>query len=266
MPDLRDRLAAALSPRYVVERELATGGMGMVFLGHDPTLGREVAIKVLPPEHATAVAVERFLRETRLLAQLAHPNIVPIFEAQHSGQLLWFVMPRIRGDTLAQRLASGPLPAGDVVRVGADLLKALEHAHANGVIHRDIKPSNIFVDGEQTLLADFGVASLNASQSEALTGTDQVVGTLGYMAPEQRFGGHVTERTDIYALGMTLFEAATGKRWDRVDATSSRVWRSLPKPLGRALRGALHHDPERRWEDARAFRRALGATGSFPRT
>ena len=264
MPDLRDRLAAALSPRYVVERELATGGMGMVFLGHDPTLGREVAIKVLPPEHATAVAVERFLRETRLLAQLAHPNIVPIFEAQHSGQLLWFVMPRIRGDTLAQRLASGPLPAGDVVRVGADLLKALEHAHANGVIHRDIKPSNIFVDGEQTLLADFGVASLNASQSEALTGTDQVVGTLGYMAPEQRFGGHVTERTDIYALGMTLFEAATGKRWDRVDATSSRVWRSLPKPLGRALRGALHHDPERRWEDARAFRRALGATGSFP--
>ncbi|HEY8062605.1 MAG TPA: protein kinase, partial [Gemmatimonadales bacterium] len=104
MHDLRDRLAAALAPRYIVDRELAAGGMGVVFLGRDPVLGREVAIKVLPPEHATAIAVERFLREARLLARLAHPHIVTILEANQQGGLLWFVMPLIEGDTLAARL------------------------------------------------------------------------------------------------------------------------------------------------------------------
>lgn len=259
MPELRDRLAAALAPRYLVDRELATGGMGMVFLGRDPTLDREVAIKVLPPERASAVTVERFLRETRLLAQLTHPNIVPIFDAQHTGELLWFVMPRIRGETLAQRIAGGPLPPAEVVRIGRGLLRALHHAHTHGVIHRDIKPSNIFVDGDHVLLADFGVALLDGSGSETLTGTDQVVGTLRYMAPEQRSRGEVTESSDLYALGVTLFEAATGRRWDQVDPTASTTWRPLPRSLGRALRRALAPEPARRWRDADAFRRALVA-------
>ena len=259
MPDLRDRLAAALAPRYIVDRELAAGGMGMVYLGHDPTLGREVAIKVLPPERATAVAVERFLREARLLAQLAHPHIVTILEAQRSGDLLWFVMPRVDGDTLASRMAAGPMPANEVRRLGMDLLSALEHAHAHGVIHRDIKPANIFLHSGRALLADFGVALLDSSQGEALTATDQRVGTMRYMAPEQFTTGEVTERSDLYALGVTLYEAASGHRWKLVEAGDSRTWRAVPKRLSHALRGALHADPVGRWPTAEAFRHELAA-------
>lgn len=263
MPDLRDRLAAALSPRYLVDRELASGGMGVVFLGRDPTLGREVAIKVLPPERANAVAVERFLRETRLLAQLAHPNIVPIYDAQHAGELLWFVMPRIRGETLAQHIARGPLPVAEVVRIGTDLLRALEHAHAQGVIHRDIKPANVFVEGEQALLADFGIALLDDSHSDTLTGSGQVVGTKRYLSPEQRAGVEATDRSDLFALGVTLYEAATGRRWDHTDSTATATWRTLPRPLRRALQGALQPDPARRWRDAASFRRALTDIGQL---
>ena len=259
MIDLRDRLAAALAPRYIVDRELAAGGMGVVFLGHDPTLGRDVAIKVLPPEQATAIAVERFLREARLLARLAHPHIVTILEANQSGDLLWFVMPRIEGDTLADRLSKGPLPANEVRRLGMDLLSALEHAHRHGVIHRDIKPANIFLQSSWGLLADFGVAQLDSSQAESLTAADQRVGTLRYMAPEQFSTGEVTERSDVYSLGVTLFEAATGQRWEVFEAADSRTWRVVPKRLRSALRRVLHADPARRWKNAATFRRELAA-------
>ncbi|MGH7582227.1 MAG: protein kinase domain-containing protein [Gemmatimonadales bacterium] len=259
MPDLRTRLAAAVAPRYVVDRELATGGMGIVFLGRDPVLGREVAIKVLPPERATAIAVERFLREARLLARLTHPHIVSILEAQRSNDLLWLVMPRIEGGTLADRLTTGPLPASDVRRLGMDLLSALEHAHRHGVVHRDIKPANIFMQSSRGLLADFGVAMLDTAQDDSLTAPGQPVGTLRYMAPEQAATGEVTERTDLYALGVTLYEAATGRRWQLADSTDSGTWRALPKRLRHALRGALQADPARRWSTAEKFRIALAA-------
>jgi tetratricopeptide (TPR) repeat protein len=260
MLDLRDRLAAAVAPRYIVDRELAAGGMGVVFLGHDPTLGREVAIKVLPPEHATAIAVERFLREARLLARLAHPHIVTILEAHQAGELLWFVMPRIEGDTLADRLAKGPLAAGEVRRLGMDLLSALEHAHRHGVIHRDIKPANIFLQSSRGLLADFGIAQLDSSAGESLTAANQRVGTPRYMAPEQLSTGEVTERSDLYALGATLYEAASGARWKPMEAGDSRTWRVVPKRLRSALRGVLHADPAKRWPTAEAFRLELAAS------
>ena len=261
MADLRDRLAAAVAPRYTVDRELGHGGMGTVFIGRDPTLGREVAIKVLPPERATAVAVERFLREARLLAKLSHPGIVPIYDAGGSGTFLWFVMPRILGDTLVHRMAAGPLSGAEVRRLGIDLLHALEHAHAAGVIHRDIKPANIFLDGDRPMLADFGIALLDAAKADALTGTEQIVGTLRYMAPEQRLGAEATERSDVYALGVTLFEATTGNRWESSAAATTRTWQAIPGSLGRALRGALRADPLQRWPSAAAFRRELTGVG-----
>ena len=263
MPDLQDRLAAALAPRYTVDRELAAGGMGTVFLGHDTTLGREVAIKVLPPERATAVGVERFKREAHLLAQLAHPNIVPIFEAQYTNDLLWFVMPHVRGETLAQRLAAGPLPPEHVRRIGVDLLAALEYAHTQDVVHRDVKPSNIFLEGDRALLADFGIARTESTLADTLTGTDQVVGTLRYMSPEQRAGCDATARSDIYAVGVTLREAATGKRWEPADSLSSRAWRALPSSLTRAIRGAVRTDPADRWPDAATFRRELAGASRW---
>ncbi|MES1258978.1 MAG: serine/threonine-protein kinase, partial [Gemmatimonadota bacterium] len=224
-------------------------------------LDREVAIKVRPPERATAVAVERFLREARLLAQLSHPNIVPIFDAQQAGSLLWFVMPFVRGETLAQRLEAGPLPPGEVKRIGLGLLTALQHAHAAGVIHRDIKPANIFLDGDNVLLADFGVALLDRPHDDTLTDTNQVVGTLRYMAPEQRAGQDATIQSDLYAVGAVLFEAASGRKWDPLDSSATKAWHGLPGSVGRVLRRALRTEPANRWPDAMVFRRALeGAT------
>ena len=237
MSDLRDRLAAALAPRYIVDREFAAGGMGTVYLGRDPTLGREVAVKVLPPERATAVAVERFLREARVLARLAHPHIVTILEAQQADGLLWYVMPRMDGDTLAHRIAIGPLPPNELRRLGLDLLGALEHAHKHGVIHRDIKPANVFLQSGRGMLADFGVALFDSPHEDTLTAPDQVVGTLRYMAPEQSAGGEATERSDLYSLAVTLFEAATGRRWDATAAGEPRTWRGLSPPLSRTQGG-----------------------------
>lgn len=261
MPDTRERLATALAPRYTIERELGSGGMGVVYEGRDTTLGRSVAVKILPPERATAVAVERFLREARLLARLLHPHIIPVLEAQQSSDLLWFVMPRVDGDSLAERLRRGPMRWNEVRRIGLDLASALEHAHAHGVIHRDIKPANVFLQSGRVLLADFGVALLDASGESTLTEADQLVGTLRYMAPEQRAGLDATERSDIYALGATLFEASSGRRWDASIGTDSRAWHDVPRYLRRALRGALQADPARRWKSAVAFRRAIAASG-----
>ncbi|MEO8478031.1 MAG: serine/threonine-protein kinase [Gemmatimonadota bacterium] len=255
MPDLLDGLAAALAPRYLVERELAAGGMGRVFLGHDPILGRAVAIKVLPPEHANAVAVERFLREARLLAKLAHPNIVPILDAQHRGDLLWFVMPLIRGDTLATRLLKGSMPWREVRRLGLDVLSALAHAHAQGVIHRDVKPSNIFLEDGRAVLADFGVALLDTGGDDTLTSTNEVVGTARYMAPEQRIGEEATPQSDIYSVGITLFEAATGRRW--TPHSVKGAWRTVPRIIRGPIRRAVAYQPAERWPDATSFRRAL---------
>ena len=228
--------------------------MGTVFLGHDPALGRDVAIKLLRPGDATAVAVERFLREMRLLARLNHPNIVPVIEAGHEAPLLWFVMPVMGGDTLAAAMQRGRLPLADVQQVASDLLQALIHAHGHGVVHRDIKPSNIFLQDGRAVLADFGVAAA-ADDDHSLTIPNVSVGTPRYMAPEQRAGEPATAASDIYAAGVTLFEVSTGLRWNGADGTKS--WSRVPRPMRAAIRRALQARPDDRWPDATAFLRAL---------
>ena len=260
-PLFRDRLAALLAPRYILDRELAGGGMARVFLGHDPALGRDVAIKLLPPEQATAVARERFLREARLLAQLAHPHVVPILEVQEQGGLLWFVMPRIEGDTLATRIAAGALPLRDVQRIGCELLDALAFAHGHGVIHRDVKPGNVFLQGEHALLADFGVALLRDTGSETLTEAGRLLGTLRYMTPEQLAGAAATTRSDLYSLGATLYEAATGRQWSPALHSVATTWKGIKPRFASVLRRALEPLPERRWQDAASFRAALEGAG-----
>lgn len=254
---LRDRLAALLAPRYVLDRELASGGMAQVFLAHDPVLRREVAIKLLPPEQVTAVARERFLREARLLAELTHPHVVPILEVQEQAGLLWFVMPRMEGDTLAHRIREGALPIGDVRRIGSELLDALAFAHSHGVIHRDVKPGNIFLHGDHALLADFGVALLHDPNDDTLTEAGRLLGTLRYMTPEQLTGAGATTRSDLYALGATLYEAATGKQWNPALHPVAATWQGVPPAVAAVLRRALEPLPERRWPDAQSFRVAL---------
>jgi serine/threonine protein kinase len=257
VPSLLERVRHALAPDYEVERELAGGGMGVVYLGRDPVLERPVAIKVLRPEVVTATTAERFLREARILARLSRSDIVPIHHAGDRDGLLYYVMELIRGETLAERLKRGPLPPAEVGALAHDLLSALDAAHQLNVVHRDVKPANVFLVDGRAVLGDFGIARSVAGTDTELTATGQLVGTLAYMAPEQLAGDAVTPRTDLYAAGLVLFEAFTGRRWDRLRPPAADDWRGMPVPMQRAIRQALAPDPADRWPDARAFLAAL---------
>ncbi|NIR43820.1 MAG: protein kinase [Gemmatimonadetes bacterium] len=260
---LLERLRAALAREYEVERQLGAGGMGAVFLARDVRLQRHVAIKILRPEFATATAAERFLREARVLASLKHPNVVPVHSAGEADGLFYYVMEYVEGVTLEERLERGPLTDAEVVGLGRDLLEALETAHAHGVIHRDIKPSNVFLVEGQGLLADFGLAKSLDEESPPLTEPGLRLGTPAYMPPEQ-FGGEATERTDLYAVGMSLYEALTGRRWSIATPSEEVDWSDVPRRLAVVLKKALAWSPDKRWESASEFRVALERAARSP--
>jgi predicted Ser/Thr protein kinase/tetratricopeptide (TPR) repeat protein len=254
MSALLDRLRTVLAPEYDVERELGSGGMGVVFLGRDTRLDRPVAIKVIRPELASANGAERFLREAHVLANLNHPNIVPVFDVGPRAGLFYYIMPYLDGATLAEVLARGPLPLAQAVQTGRDLLDALQSCHRRGVVHRDIKPSNILLVDGRAVLIDFGIAKSTSDPSAPpLTGPGQPVGTVEYMPPEQAAGRDATPQTDLCALAMSLYEAIAGRPW-----TDLASWAGVPRNVTRALQRALRPDPRARWADAAAFRRALG--------
>jgi len=256
MASLLERLRNALGPKYTLEREIASGGMGVVFLGENTSLRSHVAIKVLRPELATAAMEARFQREARLLAQLSHPNIVTIHDVDIADGVHYYVMDYIEGETLAERLERGPMEPDDVLSLGRDLLSALEAVHKLNVVHRDIKPANIFVVEGRALLVDFGIAHVDHTESDA-TLTGQGIGTPAYMPPEQRVGSIVTSQTDLYSLGMVLYECSTGNRWEQSDDSEEGNWVLVPQPLARALRKALKQDPKERWANATDFYAAL---------
>lgn len=258
MPSVLERLREALAPGYTVEREIATGGMGTVYLGRDERLARAVAIKILRPELSTAVAVERFLREAQYLANLNHPHIVPVHFAGEGNGLVYYVMDYVEGDTLARRIARDPLSLGETISLGRGLLGALAAAHAKGVIHRDIKPANVFLSDGRPMLGDFGIAHPVHSEDTALTSPGASIGTPLYMAPEQVTGKSVTARSDIYAVGLVLFEACTGRRWERLAKPEQGDWSGVPGRLVDVLWTALEWQPEDRWADAQSFAGALG--------
>jgi len=258
---LLDRLRRLLAPQYTIERELAAGGMGVVFLGTDVLLDRRVAIKVLRPDLSSRAGGQRFTREARLLAKLQHPNIVAVHQAGEAEGIRYFVMDYIDGRTLADRLTEGPLEPDAVTTLGRELLSALEAAHQSGVVHRDVKPANVFLVGERALLGDFGIASVGDPSDPGdagLTGSGQLIGTPAYMSPEQLTGAEASPRTDFYCVGLVLYEACTGKRWPPATDPDHGDWSRVPTGLRRALRKALALSPESRWQNAAAFRQALG--------
>ena len=256
---LLERLQRALWPDYRVERELASGGMGMVFLAHDLTLNRPVAIKIIRPELATAYAAEAFLREARILASVRHPNVVAIHRVGEGEGLHYFIMELVEGQTLEDRLASGPLAPRDAVKLGRDLLDGLESVHHAGIVHRDVKPSNVFLLPQRAVLGDFGIARPPSTGRRARSrAAYEVEGTPGYITPEQLAGDPITPATDVYAAGVVLYEALSGRRFPALGAALS--WEGIPRPIARVLQRALQVNPEERWPDARAFRRALWRT------
>jgi eukaryotic-like serine/threonine-protein kinase len=236
-------LEAALRGRYVLERELGRGGMGVVFLARDVALDRPVAIKLLPPAlAATPGQRERFLQEARTAARLAHPHIVPIHAVEQHGELVYFVMGYIAGTTLAERVrAQGPLDAAAVTRLVQEVAWALAHAHQHRVIHRDIKPENILLERGtgRALVTDFGIARL--AEATPPTGSGRVLGTARFMSPEQAAGATVDGRSDLYSLGVTAFYALTGRfPFDAPDANGLMVQREmLPAPPVTSVRAGL---------------------------
>src|SRR5437867_6966696 len=190
--------------------------MALVFVARDEPLGRDVVIKILMPELAVTLNVERFTREIKLVAKLQQANIVPVLSAGTVGALPYYCMPFIEGQSLRARLKKGPQPhLHESVRILGDIARALEFAHDHGVVHRDIKPENVLLSGGTAVVTDFGIAkALNAAKTQpfspTLTGRGTSLGTPGYMAPEQAAGDQVDARADLYAWGVVAYELISG--------------------------------------------------------
>ncbi|MDQ6725948.1 MAG: protein kinase [Actinomycetota bacterium] len=200
------------SGRYRVVRHLARGGMAEVYLGHDELLDRPVAIKVLFPELAGDESfVERFRREARAAAGLNHHNIVSIYDFGDDDGVWFIVMEYVDGPTLRDVIrADGPMEPAEAVQIGAEIAAALGASHAQGIIHRDVKPANVLIAGQTVKVTDFGIArAANAIQGLTMPGT--VVGTATYLSPEQAQGKAVDFRSDLYSLGMVIYEMLAGK-------------------------------------------------------
>src|SRR5215813_6561552 len=209
---------------YEVLAPLGAGGMGEVYRARDTRLERTVAIKVLPQKLSSSPEVrQRFEREAKTISQLSHPHICALYDVGREGDVEYLVMEYLEGETLSERLAKGPLPLEQTLRYGTEIADALDKAHRQGIVHRDLKPGNVMLTRSGVKLLDFGLAKAVAPASEkssltslptqqGLTQEGAILGTFQYMAPEQLEGKDADGRTDIFALGATLYEMATGRK------------------------------------------------------
>lgn len=274
--EFKFRLQHALDADFLIERELGGGGMSRVFLATERALQRKVVIKVMPPELAAGVNVERFKREIQLAAQLQHPHVVPLLATGDQDGILWFSMPFIDGESLRGALnREKRLPARDVVRILHDVVDALAYSHARGIVHRDIKPDNILTSGMHALVTDFGVAkALSAAIPMAGgTTTGMAIGTPAYMAPEQLAADPAADhRVDIYAVGLLAYELLTGRSpfgGSSPQATMAAQLTETPKPphqfadipeaLSAVIMHCLEKDSAKRPQSAQALLAELDA-------
>ena len=283
MPEASDPFTAALADRYRIERELGRGGMAMVYLAHDLRHDRPVALKVLRPELAASLGPERFLQEIRIAARLQHPHILPVHDSGEAAGRLWYTMPYVEGESLRQRMArEGQLSLDQAVRIATQVLSALGYAHAHGVIHRDIKPENILLEGDEAVVADFGVArAISAAGQDRLTETGLALGTPAYMSPEQATATRELDgRSDLYALGCVLYEMLAGQA-PFVGATAQQllarhamdtvpplrtVRATVPEGVERSVMRALAKVPADRFPTAADFAQALATPGETRET
>jgi serine/threonine-protein kinase len=275
---LEDRLRAALGTQYTIDRELGGGGMARVFLATETRLDRRVVVKILPPDTAAGVSVERFQREIMMAASLQHPHIVPVLAAGDADGLPYFTMPFVEGESLRAMLKRGAsIDLREELRILQDVASALAYAHERGIVHRDIKPDNVLISGDSAMVTDFGVAkALSSAKPDepvgSLTDAGSSLGTPAYMAPEQIAGDDVDGRTDIYAWGVLAYELLTRAHpfADRKSAQAliaahlterpvhiSKRRPDLPPGISEIVMRSLEKDRERRPASAEVIRRAL---------
>ena len=262
-----------IGPWHIV-RPIGRGGMATVYLAEDPRHARTIAVKVLHADQAATLGRERFQREIRLAAQLQHPHILPIYDSGADGDMLWFTMPFVEGETLRQRLQqAGTLPLREAVHVLGCVARALGYAHRRGVVHRDVKPENVLIGKESVFLADFGIAKpVDATASPDLTLGGLVIGTPTYMAPEQAAADPAADhRADIYAFGVLAYEVLAGQppfadlplgllfaaHATREPEALSRRRPDVPPSLAALISRCLRKDPVERWDSADAINEAL---------
>lgn len=261
---------------YRIVGKLGEGGMGVVYVAEDTKLDRRVALKVLPAELAeNPERLDRFQREAKALAALDHPNIVTIHSVEEEGEIRFFTMQLIDGQPLSELIPQDGVPAERLFKIAVPLADALANAHAKGIIHRDLKPSNVMVTGEgRVMVLDFGLAKLwqeaaatetSALPTEPLTAEGRVVGTIPYMSPEQLEGKELDARTDLFSMGVMLYEMATGNRPFQGDTSVSLMSSivkdtpppldtmrpELPNHLGRIIQRCLEKDPKDRYQTMR---------------
>jgi serine/threonine protein kinase/Flp pilus assembly protein TadD len=282
MTEIVGRLRAALADRYDVQREVGRGGMATVFLAHDRRHGRSVAVKVLHPALAVGLGPDRFLREIQIAARLQHPHIVPLYDSGQAGDLLYYVMPYVEGESLRQRLErEGKLPIEDALAIARAVAAALDYAHRQHVVHRDIKPENVMLHEGEAVVTDFGIAKAVTAAGQHLTQTGTAVGTPAYMSPEQAAGqAELDGRSDIYSLGAMLYEMLGGTppfTGPTVQAIVAQLFTEpvpslrerrpeVPDWLEAAVERALAKQAAERWDTPSAFAQALAwpAAGSTP--
>jgi eukaryotic-like serine/threonine-protein kinase len=280
MPPVPPALAAALQDRYRIERELGQGGMATVYLARDLAHDKDVALKVLNPDLARTVGADRFKREIRVASRLDHPNILRVLDSGEVEDLLWFTMPFVEGENLHVLLERGdPISHDRALAITRAVGAALVAAHEQGVIHRDIKPENILLQGDQVMVADFGVARAVSEMHEKLTATGMIVGTALYMSPEQASGEkEIDGRTDQYALASVLYEMVSGVppfKGPTQAATLMRRFTGPPRPLRpmteipevveQAVLRALEKDPADRYPTVAEFLEALEGKAVAPK-
>jgi serine/threonine protein kinase len=267
---------------YKILDKLGAGGMGEVYLAEDTTLKRQVALKVLPPNLAASQdRLDRFQREAETLAALDHPNIVHIYTVEEAEGVRFLTMQLVEGKRLSDLIPKSGMPLERIFEIAIPLADALAAAHEKGVIHRDLKPANIMVTGEgRVKVLDFGLAKLRPElgageatslPTEPLTDEGRILGTVPYMSPEQLEGRKLDARTDVFSLGVVLYEMATGGRPFRGDSSVSIISSiirdtpreidtlrpELPHHLARIIRHSLEKEPQRRYHSALDVRNQL---------
>ena len=258
--------------QYRIIRALGQGGMGAVYLAFDTRLDREVALKILPAEVADdPERLNRFIQEAKVASSLNHPNVAYIYEIGQAGATWFIAMEYVEGEPLNARFAAASLTSSEIVKIGMDVADALDAAHAKGVVHRDIKPANLILTPRgHVKVLDFGLAKLERAKADSaetrwLTQAGVVMGTVQYMSPEQALGRDVDQRSDIFSLGIVLYEAATGRLpfagansaetiaaiIQSVPDAIARFNYELPQELERVIRKCLEKERERRYQSAR---------------